>query len=82
MDYFASFDESTSTYSDLVVFVELVYTRDSNGLAIKRNKIVTRMFEDDTPCQDTKVMLKYYTTPKEKEQEVQKRRSNIIYDLK
>lgn len=80
--WYANYEASTETYSDEILYVDFAYTRDTNWLAIQRTKVITRLYFDDTECPDKKTMIKYYTTPRAKEEEIQKRRKNLIHSVK
>jgi len=82
VEFYSQYDINSNVFSDLVLRVDFDYTRHTDGTAIQRQKTITRILEDWTEAEDEKVMIKYYTTPKEKEEEIQRRRSNIILTLK
>jgi hypothetical protein len=76
------YNTTTKIFSNLILSVDFEYTRHTDGTAIQREKKITWILEDETEYADKKVMVKYYTTAREKEEEIQRRRKNIILTLK
>ena len=82
VEFYSEYNTTTKVFSELILKVSFEYTRHTDGTAIQREKKITWIHEDETECAEQKVMVKYYTTPKEKEEEIQRRRKNIILTLK
>ena len=66
------------TYVDKVLECTIVYARDILGFAVSRTTTRTWFHVDDTPCEDTKVTIKYYTDSLESMSEGKRRRGNLI----
>lgn len=78
VEYYRNFDGTT--YSDLVVKEERVYTRNAMGLVMYRSMIISWYFEDGT-VGEVKNTTKFYS-PQESIDEGMNRRGNMIADGK
>lgn len=81
VEWFADYDANLDLYSDLVLRVEVTYTRDAAGFALHRDTTRTWLCEDDTDATPVKVTRKYYVG-KERDEEGVKRRKNITAQIK
>ena len=82
VEFYSNYDVNTEVFSDLVLKVDFEYTRHTDWTAISRTKTITWILEDETESDHLKVMTKYYISPREKEEEIERRRQNIIFTLK
>lgn len=78
--YRDSYDEETSTYSDLVVEEEIVYNRDNNWYIKNRDKHIKWIDEEENTA-ETKDTKKYYSVI-EASNAWEKKRNYILVDLK
>jgi hypothetical protein len=81
VEYYGEYDETTNTYSDIVLKETRDYHRDENNLIIKRVLTIEWYYLDDTKSPYTKNTIKYYSID-EKIKEGDRRRNNIISSLK
>lgn len=77
VEWYAEYDEDTDTFSDMVVKVEIVYTRNAMGLPLSRVVTRTWYLEDDTPASPTKVTKKFYRG-NERTDELERRAKNAL----
>lgn len=81
MEYYKEYDSETSTFSDLIVKEENVYTLNELGLVSQREKTISFYLEDNT-IGYSKNILKYYDTTtnfKAVREEADTRRKNLVY---
>jgi len=83
MEYYASYDPNTGTYSDKILDAEFVYDRNTDHTANYRTKTVYWYFEDGTKdTVNAKTMEKHYGRAYEKEKEIEKRKNAMIAHVK
>ena len=83
MEYYATYDPETHTYTDKILDTEFVYDRNADHTANFRTKTVYWYFEDGTRDEtNPKVMVKHYARAYEKQNEVQKRKKAMIDHIK
>lgn len=80
VNYWAEYDVSTKTYSDLVIKEEITYNRDIGWYIQDRDKVISWMGDDESIV-DTKITKKFYT-PVEAAKAGEKKRANIISEVK
>ena len=76
VEYYSAFDGTT--YSDLVLKVDIVYTRDALGFATTRTTTRTWYYTDDTIVDVPKVTIKHYNDALDRIKEGKRRRANLI----
>lgn len=76
VNWYASYDGTD--FSDLVLRVDCVYTRDPYGYVIYRTTTRTWFCDNDSSCLDTKVTVKWYPSQQDKFEEAKTKRSNNL----
>lgn len=80
--YYASYDETTGEHSEEVIKVEYEFTRDADGLLIKRDRVIHWMLKNGEWSSQTKTITKYFSNTLDKVREITTRRKNLIDELK
>ena len=73
--------DGTLSFSDPVVQEKFEYTRDPYGFALYRVQTISWYLEDGTIGPDTKTLQKFYS-PQERIAELERRRRNIVDNVK
>lgn len=81
VNWYADYNPTTEVYSDLILRVDVTYTRDAAGFALYRDTTRTWIREDDTDAAPVKTTRKYYNG-KDRDLEGIRRRGNIVSQVK
>ena len=82
VEWYASYDELSNTFSDMVLDVTIAYVYDVNDLPANRTTTRRWYREDGTPHPDTKVTHKFYDRPADRLHVNARKRENIMDEVK
>jgi len=77
VQWYADYNDSTDTFSDLIIDVSVTYTRNAMGLPLYRDTVRTWYLEDGTAASPTKTTRKYYRG-NERTDELERRAKNAV----